>query len=65
MERVAKSLRNKVISPSEAAEFIKPGMCLLCSGFSQIGYPSAIPKEIARLGKATDPCSLPGEQVDA
>ena len=54
MERIADALKEKIISAAQAAELVKHGMCILCSGFSQIGYPSAIPKEIARLGVAKD-----------
>lgn len=39
MERVAESLKSKVMSAQQAAQFIKSGMVLGISGFTSVGSP--------------------------
>ncbi|MEG2104185.1 MAG: acetyl-CoA hydrolase/transferase C-terminal domain-containing protein [Oscillospiraceae bacterium] len=46
-------LSSRVMSLSDAASLIKPGMTIALSGFST-GYPKAIPCEILRQGTAKD-----------
>lgn len=54
-ERIkCKSLMDKIITAEQAAEMIKPGMTLCCSGFTAVGYPKAIPRAIAKAGMAND-----------
>ena len=48
------SLREKIISAQQAAEFILPNMTLGFSGFTAVGYPKAIPQAIAKQGTATN-----------
>ena len=47
-------LRNRVISPEEAAAKIRSHMVLGFSGFTSAGYPKAIPQAIASRGEAQD-----------
>lgn len=54
VERVCEKYRDKIMSAEAAAEFIKSGMVLGCSGFASIGYPKAMGGAIAALGKAKD-----------
>jgi len=42
-----KSLKERLITPSEAAEYIKNGMTVAASGFTPSGYPKAIPLALA------------------
>ena len=42
MERVAESLKSKVMSAQQAAQFIKSGMVLGISGFTSVGSPKAV-----------------------
>ena len=44
MERVASSLKNKLMSAQEAAQFIKTGMVVAVSGFTSVSYPKAVPE---------------------
>lgn len=46
------SLRNKVMSAEQAAEFVKNGMNLAITGFTGAGYPKALPAAIANKAKA-------------
>ena len=54
MERIAASLRNKVMSAEQAAQFIKTGMTLGVSGFTSVNYPKAVPTALANSGHAKD-----------
>jgi succinyl-CoA:acetate CoA-transferase len=54
MERVAPSLRGKIMSADEAAQFIKSGMTLGMSGFTIVGYPKAVPAALVKSGHARD-----------
>ena len=42
MERVAESLKSKVMSAQQAAQFIKSGMVLGISGFTSVGSPKCL-----------------------
>ncbi len=46
------SLRDKVMSAEQAAEFVKNGMNLAITGFTGAGYPKALPTAIANKAKA-------------
>lgn len=54
MERVAASLKNKLMSAEQAAQFIKTGMMIGVSGFTSVGYPKAVPLALAKSGHAKD-----------
>ncbi|WP_317856412.1 succinate CoA transferase [Chakrabartyella piscis] len=54
MERVAESLKSKVMSADAAAQLIKTGMVIGVSGFTSIGYPKDVPLALAASGHATD-----------
>ena len=54
MERVAASLKNKLMSAEQAAQFIKTGMMIGVSGFTSVGYPKAVPLARAKSGHAKD-----------
>jgi succinyl-CoA:acetate CoA-transferase len=54
MERVAESLKNKVMSAEQAAQFIKTGMVIGVSGFTSVGYPKAVPLALVDSGHAKD-----------
>ncbi|MFA9485576.1 MULTISPECIES: acetyl-CoA hydrolase/transferase family protein [unclassified Moraxella] len=45
------SLREKVMSAEQAAEFVKDGMNLAITGFTGAGYPKALPTAIANKAK--------------
>ena len=52
MEDIRDRVRNqglwdKITTPEEAAEFIKPGMNVATSGFTSSGYPKAVPLALA------------------
>lgn len=53
-------LRKKVISAETAATLIKSDMTLGCSGFTAVGYPKIIPKEIVRQDQAKNLTVLSG-----
>ncbi len=61
-------LREKVMSPEEAAALIGPGQKIGYSGFCEIGYPKKVPTAIAKRGMAKDMrCymgSATGEELD-
>lgn len=46
-----KELRDKVINPEEASEFIKNGMNVGASGFTPAGYPKSVPLALAKRVK--------------
>lgn len=52
MERVASSLKNKLMSAQEAAQFVKTGMVVAVSGFTSVSYPKAVPEALAASGHA-------------
>jgi succinyl-CoA:acetate CoA-transferase len=52
MDRVSPSLKGKIMSADEAAQFIKSGMTLGMSGFTIVGYPKAVPAALIRSGHA-------------
>lgn len=54
MERVASSLKNKLMSAQEAAQFVKTGMVVAVSGFTSVSYPKAVPEALAASGHARD-----------
>ena len=54
MERVAESLKSKVMSAQQAAQFIKSGMVLGISGFTSVGSPKAVPLALVESGHAKD-----------
>lgn len=54
MERIAATLRGKIMSAEKAAQFIKTGMTLGMSGFTVVGYPKAVPAALCRSGHARD-----------
>lgn len=54
MERIAASLKSKIMSAEEAAALIKTGMALGVSGFTSVGYPKAVPAALAASGHARD-----------
>lgn len=51
-------LADKVMSASEAASFIKPGMTVGTSGFTPAGYPKAIPLELQKRAEAGEELNL-------
>ena len=54
MERVAESLKSKVMSAQQAAQFVKSGMVLGISGFTSVGSPKAVPLALVESGHAKD-----------
>lgn len=54
MERVAASLKSKVISAEQAAQLVKTGMVIGVSGFTSVSYPKAVPLALAASGHAKD-----------
>lgn len=54
MERVAESLKNKIMSAEQAAQLIKSGMVLATSGFTSVNCPKAVPTALADSGHAKD-----------
>ena len=52
MERVAASLKSKIMSAEEAAQLVKSGMSIGLSGFTSVGYPKAVPSALAASGHA-------------
>ena len=49
MDRIAESLKSKIMSAEEAAKMIKSGMTIGVSGFTNIGYPKAVPTGFGRI----------------
>ena len=54
MERVASVLKNRIMSPLQAAQMVRSGMTLGMSGFTGVGYPKAVPLALAESGHAKD-----------
>lgn len=48
------SLKDKVKTAAEAAEFIKDGMIIAASGFTPSGYPKAVPLALAKRAEKED-----------
>ncbi|MBE6974531.1 MAG: acetyl-CoA hydrolase [Ruminococcaceae bacterium] len=65
MERIAASLKDRILSAEEAAAMILPRMVLGCSGFSRVGYPKAIPRALAAQGRADGLTVITGASVGA
>lgn len=51
------------MSAEEAAALVQPGSCIGFSGFTLVGYPTQVPKAIARLGRADKLTVLTGASV--
>ena len=62
-KNIPEVLKDRVVSGADAAALIGSNMCLGFSGFTLVGYPKALPLEIARLGKAKDLTVLTGASV--
>ena len=58
------SLHNKVISPEQAAEFIKDGMTVGMSGFTRAGEAKAVPLALVQQAKAKKQKALCGHPVE-
>lgn len=63
MDRIDDFLKGKIISPYEAAHYIKSNMTLGFSGFTLSGEPKVIPKAIAELGEAKNLTIITGASV--
>lgn len=71
-ERIrCRPLRDKIVSPAEAAALIKDGDNLFVSGFSPAGYPKLTPKELVKRAKSGEKLTISlfagasiGEDVD-
>lgn len=63
MERVAESLKRKIMSAEEAAQFVKSGMAVAVSGFTSVSYPKAVPLALASSGHAKDLTVIVGAAV--
>ena len=63
MNRVANIFYDRIMSAQEAAELIGENMCIGFSGFTLVGCPSAVPKAVARLGRAKNLSVLTGASV--
>ena len=58
-ERIANpALREKVVSPEEAALIVRDGMTVGMSGFTGVGYPKAFPRALAKRAKEGDPVGI-------
>ncbi len=72
MERIRnEAIRAKVTSAEAAAAYIKDGMTVGASGFTSIGYPKAIPAELAKRAEAGETLGITlitggnvGDQLD-
>ncbi|MBS1383939.1 acetyl-CoA hydrolase/transferase C-terminal domain-containing protein [Lawsonibacter hominis] len=63
MERVAASLREKIMPAQQAAQFIKSQMTLAVSGFTNVSYPKAVPTALVQSGHARDLTLIVGAAV--
>lgn len=54
MERIASSLRGKIMSAEAAAALVKTGMKIGMSGFTKVGYPKAVPRVLVETRHAKD-----------
>ncbi|NCB62120.1 MAG: acetyl-CoA hydrolase [Clostridia bacterium] len=72
MDRIrSEAIRSKVTTVEAAAAYIKDGMNVGASGFTAIGYPKAIPMELARRAEAGEALGITlitggnvGDQLD-
>ncbi len=72
MDRIRNdAIRAKVTTAEAAAAHIKDGMTVGASGFTSIGYPKAVPAELARRAEAGEPLGITlitggnvGDQLD-
>ena len=72
MDRIRnEAIRAKVTSAEAAAAYIKDGMTVGASGFTAIGYPKAIPAELAKRAEAGETLGITlitggnvGDQLD-
>ncbi len=68
MERLCQSLKNKIMTPEQAAALIKSGMCVGMSGFGVVGYPKLVPEALSRMKNAAQlkvfTGATPGPEVD-
>lgn len=53
-----RNLHDRIMTPDEAAQLVKPGMMIGCSGFTPSGYPKAVPMAIAKRAEAEGPIPL-------
>ncbi|TFG90115.1 MAG: acetyl-CoA hydrolase, partial [Syntrophobacterales bacterium] len=53
-----KDLLSKVVTPGDAARFIRDGMTLACSGFTSCGYPKVVPLALAERARKGDPVRI-------
>lgn len=60
MERVCSTLNDKIMSAAQAAQLIKSGMVLGCSGFGRVGYPKAVPQALGESRHADNLTILTG-----
>lgn len=63
MERVAISLKNKIMTAAQAAQFVKSGMTLAVSGFTSVSYPKAVPEALVQSKHAKDLTVIVGAAV--
>ncbi|MCD8151861.1 MAG: succinate CoA transferase [Clostridiales bacterium] len=63
MERIYSALTAKIRSAAEAVEIVRPGSVVGCSGFTLVGEPKVVPREIAKIGKAKGITLLTGASV--
>jgi len=63
LERLCPGLEGRIMSAEQAAALIGPNMTVGCSGFTVVGYPKAVPRAIAKLGKAENMTLLTGASV--
>ncbi len=54
MERIAESLKNKIMSAEAASKLIKTGDVLAVSGFTSVSYPKKVTLELAKSHHAKD-----------
>lgn len=63
MERIADSLKNKIMPAEEAALLIKTGDVIGVSGFTQVNFPKKVPAALAKSGHARDLTIVVGAAV--
>lgn len=63
MKRLTERLKDRIMSAQDAARLVKRGMCIGASGFTLVGCPVLVPREIARQGTARDLTLLTGASV--
>ena len=66
LERIRHTaLREKIMTATEAAEFVQDGMLVGMSGFTGAGYPKALPTAIAERAKPSMPRANPSKSACA